>query len=146
MVMTVWSYPVLGVIQIYILDSDSHSYSERSMLNYSQVKDCMNDEDIYLTKIVIFTQWYKNSSKNSKLNVVISPIKEKYSKTSTWKYVLPHERISIVNPKGGMQRGITEREYTSITNPKGVLRWRQKGILLRWQQEKFNEDPSWRQK
>ena len=34
------------------------------------------------------------------------PRKEKHSKTPTGKYVVPHKRISIVNPNKGKQRGI----------------------------------------
>ena len=74
------------------------------------------------------------------------PRKEKYSKTPTGKYVNPHERISIVNPNGGKQGGISERESPGIANPKGDPSWRQKELIPRCQRDNSNEDPSWRQK
>ena len=76
--------------------------------------------------------------KSEKLrNACSSPRKDEYSKIPTGKYVVPHEQIRIVNPNGGKQGGIPERESPGIENPKGVLSWRQKELIPRCQRDNF---------
>ena len=53
-----------------------------------------------------------------------SPRKEKYSKSTTGKYVVPHELISRVNPNGGKQGGIPKKESPGIVDPKSDLNGR----------------------
>ena len=53
------------------------------------------------------------------------PRKEKNSKPPTVENVVPRERISRVNPNGGKQGGIPEKESPGISNPKGNPSWRQ---------------------
>ena len=84
--------------------------------------------------------WQKNS------NICSSPRKDKYSKSPTGKYLVPHERIIRVNPNGGKQGGIPEKESPGIANPKGYPSWRQTELIPKCQRENSNEDPSWRQK
>ena len=62
------------------------------------------------------------------------------------KYLVPHKRISIVNPNGGKQGGTTERESTGIEKPKGDPSWLQKELITRCQRDNSNKDPSWHQK
>ena len=81
-----------------------------------------------------------------KSNICSYPIKEKYSKTPTGKYVVTHERISIVHPKGGKKGGIPVRESPGIANIKRYPSWRQKDLIPTSQRENSNEDLSWRQK
>ena len=50
-----------------------------------------------------------------------SPIKDNSTKPPTEENVVPHERISRVNPNGEKQGGIPEKEYPGIANTKGNL-------------------------
>ena len=47
-----------------------------------------------------------------------SPRKEKNSKPPTGENVVPCKRTIKVNPNGGKQGGIPEKEYPGIANPK----------------------------
>ena len=78
--------------------------------------------------------------------VCSSPRKEKHSKSPMGEYVVPHKRISRLNPNGGNQGGITKREYPGIANPKVDPSCSQKELIPRCQWENSNKDPSWRQK
>ena len=68
-----------------------------------------------------------------------SPRKEKYSKSPSGKYLVPHEQISRVNPNEGKQGGIPEKESPGITNHKGDPSWRQTEIIPRCWQEKLQQ-------
>ena len=83
---------------------------------------------------------------NWRYNRYSSPRKEKYSKYPTGKYLVPHEWIRILNPNGGKQGGIPEKESLGIANTKGDRSWRQTELIPRCQLENSNEDPSWCQK
>ena len=74
------------------------------------------------------------------------PRKEKISKPPTGENVVPHEQISRVNPNGGEQEGIPEKEYPGIANPKEDPSWRQTELIPRCQRDNSNEDTSWRWK
>ena len=80
------------------------------------------------------------------LYICSPPRKEKNSKPPTGENVVPCKRIIRVNPNGGKQGGIPEKESTGIANTKGDLSWRQTELIPRCPQENSNEDPSWRQK
>ena len=54
-----------------------------------------------------------------------SPRKEKNSKPPIEGNVVPHEGISRLNPKGGKQGVIPEKESPGIANPRRDMRWRQ---------------------
>ena len=49
---------------------------------------------------------------------------EKHSIPPTGIYAVPHKRRSIVNPNGGKQREIQEKESPGIFNPKEDPSWR----------------------
>ena len=72
--------------------------------------------------------------------------KEKNRKPPTGENVVTHEQTIRVNPNGGKQGGIPEKESPGIANPKGDPIWRLTELVLRCLQENSNEDPSWRQK
>ena len=72
-----------------------------------------------------------------------SPRKEKHSKTQTGKYIVPHERISIVNPNGGKKIGIPDKESPGIPNPREDTSWRQNELIPMCQRENYSKDPSW---
>ena len=76
----------------------------------------------------------------------ISPRKEKYNKTPTGKYLVPHKRISRVNPNRGKQGGIPKKESLGIANHKVDPSCHKKELIPRFQRDNANEDPSWRQK
>ena len=78
--------------------------------------------------------------------VCSSPAKEKNSKPPTGEILVPHEQIRRVNPDGGKQGGISKKESTGITNPKGFPSWRKTELIPRCQRDNSYEDPSWRQK
>ena len=84
-------------------------------------------------------------------NLWISPSKEKNRKPPTGENVFPREQNIRVNPNGGKQGGIPEKESLGIANPKGDLSGRQTGLVQtelvpRRLQENSNEDPSGHQK
>ena len=56
------------------------------------------------------------------------------------KYVGPHERIRRVNPKGGKQGVIPEKESPGIANTKGYPIWLQTELIPRFQRENSNRD------
>ena len=74
------------------------------------------------------------------------PRKEKNRKPPTGENVVPCEWIFRVNPNGGKQGGIPEKEYTGIENPKGDPSWRRTKLIMRCQRDNSNEDTSWHQK
>ena len=76
----------------------------------------------------------------------ISLRKEKNSKPPTGENVVPREQTIRVNPNGGKQGGIPEKESPGIANPKGNPSGRQTEFVPRCPLEHSNEDPSWRQK
>ena len=50
--------------------------------------------------------------------------------------------MNRVNPNGGKQGGIPEKESTGIANPKGDPSWRQKELIPRCQRDNSNKDLS----
>ena len=60
--------------------------------------------------------------------------------------VVVRKLIIRVNPNGGKQGGIPEKEPPRITNPKGDPSWRQMEFIPGCQRDNSNEDPSWPQK
>ena len=62
------------------------------------------------------------------------------------KNVVPHKQTIRVNPNGGKQGGISEKESSGIANPKGDPSGRQTELVPRCPRENSNEDTSWRQK
>ena len=60
--------------------------------------------------------------------------------------VVPHKRISRLNPNRGKQGGIPEKKSPGIANTKGDPSWRKTELVLRCQRENYNEDLSCRQK
>ena len=74
-----------------------------------------------------------------------SPRKEKNSKPPTRENLFPRKRTIRVNPNGGKQGGIPEKESLGIANPKVDLSGCQTELVLRCPRENSNEDPSWRQ-
>ena len=75
-----------------------------------------------------------------------SPRKEKNIKPPTGENVVPHERISRVNPIRVKQGGTPEKESPVIANTKGDPSWCQTEFIPRCPRENSNKDPSWRQK
>ena len=75
-----------------------------------------------------------------------SPRKEKNRKPPTGVNLVPRKRKIRVNPNGGKQGGITEKESPGIANAKGDPNGRQTELVPRFPRENFNEDPSGRQK
>ena len=73
------------------------------------------------------------------------PRKQKNSKTPTGENVVPHERISRVNPNGEDQGGIHEKESPGIANLKGDPSWRQTELTPMYPRENSNKSPSWSQ-
>ena len=86
--------------------------------------------NIFVTDCFIFT---------SNFNKCSPPRKDKHSKTLTGKYVVPHERIIIVNPNGRKQREIPEKESPGIPNPKQDTSWHQNELFPRCQWENSNK-------
>ena len=66
-----------------------------------------------------------------------SPRKEKYSRSPTGKYVVPHERIGRVKPNGVKQGGTPEKESLGVANHKWYPSWRQTELIPRCQRESF---------
>ena len=60
--------------------------------------------------------------------------------------MVPHERISRVNPTRGKQGGISETESPEISNPKDDPSWRQTELIPRCLWENSNKDLSCYQK
>ena len=60
--------------------------------------------------------------------------------------MVPRKQTIRVNPNGGKQGGIPEKESPGIANPKGDPNRRQTELVLRRPRENSNEDPSGHQK
>ena len=91
-------------------------------------------------------KFYACNFRRTPMNKCSPPRKEKYSKTSTGKYVVPQELIIIVNPNRGKQGEIPERESPGIANPKGYPSWRKKEFIPRCHWDNYNKDLRWCQK
>ena len=76
------------------------------------------------------------------MNKCRSTRKEKNNKPTTGENVVPRERTIKVNPNGGKQGRIPEKESPRIANPKSDPNGRQTGLVLRCPRENSNEDPS----
>ena len=71
-----------------------------------------------------------------------SPRKEKNSKIPAGGNVVPRKRKIKVNPNRVKQRGIPEKEYPGIVNPKSDPNGRQKKLVPRRPQGNSNKYPS----
>ena len=110
-------------------------------------KLCMNHYSLHCTMQLSHFCLPLHSSYSSLVHQTCSsPRNEKYGKSSTGKYVVPHEQIIRVNPNGGKQGGIHDKESPGIANPNGDPSFRQTELITRCQRDNSNEDPSWRQK
>ena len=67
-------------------------------------------------------------------------------KPPTEENVVPRKLTIRVNPNGGKQGGIPEKESLGIANPKVDPSGRQIELVPSYPQENPNKDPSWRQK
>ena len=120
---------------IFRASYNPHYDTDYALLLWSSMTEFCNN--IFVTDCFIFT---------SNFNKCSPPRKDKHSKTLTGKYVVPHERIIIVNPNGRKQREIPEKESPGIPNPKQDTSWRQNKLFPRFQRDNSNKDLSWRQK
>ena len=75
-----------------------------------------------------------------------SPKKDKNRKPPTREYVVTRKWTIRVNPYGGKQWGIPEKESLSITNPKGDPNGHQMELVPSRPRGNFKENPSGRLK
>ena len=88
------------------------------------------------TKYFLWNLWYQ---------WVVSAIHDEKCKPPTGENLVLHERINRVNPNGGKQGEIPEKESPGIANPEGNPSWHQTELILRCQRENSNKDLNWRQ-